>query len=310
MRGWQYLTAAIAVLATGVLAATNVMAAVQGTDDGLWRWIMISVSVAADLGLVGFLLAMAEHHKLGNAAAVFLAFTVWAACGAYTGLSSTRWLEGQFHAMLDPVEANAARINAGLALEQAHLDAANVVALNATTQLKRDSAKVDADATRKRIAVLEAKKWPATVVAAPTVKHIFIGYEWVFPLAALCISQVAWFVTFGSVVHVGGPVVRQQQPSAVAGQPTGPVGPNQSSTTQQSLLDKPRLVVDNSNMGQPPTTNGQHDDDLADRIQPLLSEGLSQMVIATRLGVKRWRVQQAIAAMKRSASMQFLVVRQ
>jgi hypothetical protein len=302
MRVWRYLTLLIALTATGVLAVTNLAAAAEGTDAGLWRWLMLLISVSADIGLVAFLMAALEHHRAGNIAAVFLSLAVWLSCGLYTGLSSTRWLEGQFHTMLDPIEANASRINAGLSSERAHLDAASQVALNATTQLKRDSAKADADATRKRITALEAQKWPATVVAAPTVKHVFIGYEWAFPLAALFISQVAWFVTFGSMGQPDSQPNHQQQPTTVGG-PSGQVGLGQRLTAQQPLLNKPRLVVDNSNMDQP-STAGYQSGDLADRIQPLLLEGLSQMVIATRLGVKRWRVQQAVAAMKRSATVQ------
>lgn len=256
MKAWQYITTFIAILCTSILLVTNILAAWGGTDAGVWRWVMLSISVAADLGLVGFLFAMVANHQQGNGTAVFLALIMWAICGSYTGVSSMRWLEGNFRSITEPLKIEAeTRTGRNLVLdeqikaEQAHLASSDATALSATTQMKRDSAKAESKASRERIGNLMQQRWPAVVEASPkaspSVEHAFIGYEWAFPLALLFASQVSWFVTYGSIGH-GQPAARPttSRPAASTSQPDEWSNERPASSTSQppERPEKPFII--------------------------------------------------------------------
>lgn len=272
------------MLCTGLLLVTNVLAAWLGADEPLWRAIMVAISIAADLGLIGFLFAMVAHHQNNNGTAVFAAFLVWMACGTYTGISSTRWLEGQFRAMDAPVETQreitSGRLRAiegKLSAEAANLTAASSIALNGRTRLLRRNARSEAAKIRKRISELEKRKWKTKVEERkPThVQHTFRGYEWAFPLAALIVSQVAWYVTFGGIGHGQPPRGERNQPTnqlvdQLTTQPTNVVSFGE-------VAGRHNQVTEKTNHSQPPNHLGDHRGSLVG--QPIsTSQPTSQLV--------------------------------
>ena len=70
---------AFAIAATLCLAAANVAWA-WSLDDGVYRYVMITVSVAADIGAPCALMAMMHYHGDKEPASALGAFVVWAFC--------------------------------------------------------------------------------------------------------------------------------------------------------------------------------------------------------------------------------------
>lgn len=252
MKAWQYITALIAFVGTGILLLTNLLAAWEGTNPGLWRWIMLCVSASADLGLVGFLFATISNHHSGRMLAVYMAAFMWALCGFYTAASSTRWLEGQFKSITEPARiAGISRaehekyIEGRLDIERASLSQANNVAVNGSTITKRAEARVEAGHVRARIDGLVKQKWHGSEEPVKdkhvSVEHVFIGYEWLFPIALLFFSQASWFVTFGTIGH--GAAQSDWQANHLANQPY--TSPNHSEIPLTSRTTNDEVIVDN-----------------------------------------------------------------
>ena len=80
MQLWKYGAYAFAIAATLCLAAANVAWA-WSLDDGVYRYVMIVVSAAADIGAPCALMAMMHHHGDKDPTSALAAFVVWAFCG-------------------------------------------------------------------------------------------------------------------------------------------------------------------------------------------------------------------------------------
>lgn len=243
---------------------------------------------------------------------VFLSLLMWIACGVYTGVSSMRWLEGQFNTAIAPaqqkeqeIEAKREFIAAQIVREEQHLKAAYAATLNGRNRYIRTSAKEEVGKSQKRIASLEAQRWETISEPVPSisVKHTFIGYEWLFPLGALFASQVAWFVTFGHIGH-----------GRTTGEPE-PIHPDRETNSKTDL--KPHATLEtNKNQSEPAKETVKQTNvipwrppagpglDLAHQVMELVGSGYSERTIAARFDVPRSQIQR----IKREARANVLTV--
>jgi hypothetical protein len=235
MQVWKYGAYAFAIAATLSLAAANVAWA-WSLDDGVYRYVMITVSVAADVGAPCALMAMMHHHGDKDPASALAAFVVWAFCGYAEVKGAEVWLQTNTLVLSAPaLKATEAQKAASADLEA---ETANLAQIRQLMTGERREARLDAlqrreKASLERIDRLRPQTFTPSVEPA---RSQYAGNELALALALWLLSQVAWKMAVGRmhgaqrtprtpvrdeqtpVVLTVRPTVRQEVTDAVPGE--------------------------------------------------------------------------------------------
>ena len=193
---WQYGGYAFAVAATLCLAAANVAWA-WSLPDGVYRYVMIAVSVAADIGAPCALMAMMHYQGEGDPGSALAAFVVWAFCGYAEVHGAEVWLKSNSFVIASPaMKAGEAQQAAAAELET---ETANLIEIRGLLARERRRSRLEhlqrrEKAALERIDALKPQTFAATVEPA---RSQYVGNELALAFALWLLSQVAWRMAVG-----------------------------------------------------------------------------------------------------------------
>jgi hypothetical protein len=270
---WRYGAYAFAIAATLCLAAANVAWA-WGLDDGVYRYVMIAVSVAADIGAPCALMAMMHHHGDKDPTSALAAFVVWAFCGYAEVKGAEIWLKTNSFILSAPaLKATEAQKAASADLEAETTNLAEIRKLMAG---ERREARLDALQRREKAALERIEKLrPQTFTpSVEPARSQYAGNELALAFALWLLSQVAWKMAVGrlhGVAHATVPpakpasrpagvvrfaVARDEPPGAPGREPDEPVhepllelvGPDKPQGQKQHLdMDHKDIIPESAN---------------------------------------------------------------
>jgi hypothetical protein len=204
---WRYGAYAFAVAATLCLAAANVAWA-WSLPDGVYRYVMIAVAVAADIGAPCALMAMMHYQGEGDPGSALAAFVVWAFCGYAEVHGAEVWLKSNSFVIASPaMKAGEAQQAAAAELER---ETANLIEIRGLLARERRRSRLEhlqrrEKAALERIDQLRPKTFAATVEPA---RSQYVGNELALAFALWLLSQVAWRMAVGRLHGTGRAAVR------------------------------------------------------------------------------------------------------
>jgi hypothetical protein len=210
---WRYGAYAFAIAATLCLAAANVAWA-WSLNDGVYRYVMIAVSVAADIGAPCALMAMMHYHGDKDLTSALAAFVVWAFCGYAEIKGAEIWLKANSFVLSAPaLKATEAQKAASADLEA---ETANLAEIRKLMAGERREARLDAlqrreKASLERIDRLRPQTFTPGVEPA---RSQYAGNELALALALWLLSQVAWKMAVGRLHGAGRVAVRPAKPAS------------------------------------------------------------------------------------------------
>ena len=210
---WRYGAYAFAIAATLCLAAANVAWA-WSLEDGVYRYVMIMVSVAADIGAPCALMAMMAHHQDRDPTSALAAFVVWAFCGYAEVKGAEVWLKANSFLISSPaLKASEAQKAAAAELEA---ETANLAEIRKLLAGERREAKLDNLQRREKAAIerldrLRPQTFTTTVEPA---RSQYVGNELALAFALWLLSQVAWKMAIGRFHGVARATVPPAQPAS------------------------------------------------------------------------------------------------
>jgi DNA-binding CsgD family transcriptional regulator len=310
---WKYGAALIGVIAAGVLAVCNVLAAYNAWEGEIERaGLAIVMFVIVDLGVIAFLFGAVWLHRNGHPweAAVFA--VLWAGASIVSVMFAATYIDNRFASAQAPVEAKQiANQNAydewrtRLETEREHLRAAEQQSLVALKQTMREDAKAEAEASRRRIREIEAEDAgkPRVVVNAP-IKHELAGHGFAAAFVAWVISQGVWFgIAASNGAEAQYRAVAKQVHISPLKVSVPPVPPSSGTKfpvlaiDNSSSMDSTNSKANSSGIGR-----GNHvrsiDDDTVAEILRLKEAGKLQKEIATILKIGPATVSRYIKAAK------------
>ena len=330
---WRYGAYAFAIAATLCLAAANVAWA-WSLDDGVYRYVMITVSVAADIGAPCALMAMMHYHGDKDPTSALAAFVVWAFCGYAEVKGAEIWLKTNSFLLSAPaLKATEAQKAASADLEA---ETANLAEIRKLMAGERREARLDAlqrreKASLERIDRLRPQTFTPGVEPA---RSQYAGNELALALALWLLSQVAWKMAVGRLHGVARATVPPAKPAsrpaglvrfALAREPGGEpdepllelVGPDQPRGQDQHLdvvlkdtvsepashvarsVARPRLaLVRDEPASAPRHEPGEPADAFARKVLDYDKAGFSARQIAKQLGCGRTKVQNILKQKK------------
>jgi hypothetical protein len=209
---WRYGAYAFAIAATLCLAAANVAWA-WSLDDGVYRYVMIAVSVAADIGAPCALMAMMHHHGDKDPTSALAAFVVWAFCGYAEVKGAEIWLKANSFLLSAPaIKATEAQkaASADLGAETANLAEIRRLMAGERREARLDALQRREKASLERIDRLRPQTFTPGVEPA---RSQYAGNELALALALWLLSQVAWKMAVGRLHGAGHVVVRPAKPA-------------------------------------------------------------------------------------------------
>jgi len=252
---WRYGAYAFALTATLAMAAANAAWAVA-LDEGVYRVVMIALSVAADVGAICALMAIFHYQAEGDAVSVISAVAIWACCGYAEVRGAETWLKANSHILSAPAaRASEAQKAAKTELES---EAGNLSDIRRQLAGERREVKLDTLRQREReaLARIERLRPQTFTTGIEPARSQYVGNELGLSFALWLLSQLAWRVA------VGKPRVTASQ------QPTNHWSPNQPLVAQPLTLrptNQP-LVAQPASTSQP--TTGQPVNQPASTSQP------------------------------------------
>lgn len=284
----RYLWVLGGVALTGIVMTGNVMGALAATQpESLSRVIYVTLCCSFDILVIASMRSLTQSLASGHMLKVFLAAGAWAFMASCTCYSCAEFFRDSFSRGDSPrleAKVNMQEIDGNLSREREHLGAAEQAVLTASSQMKRDNAKAEADATRKRISDLEAKRqWPAQVVAAGTVDQLMRGRELPVTVALFLLSQVCWFFGLEPNQTTGQPMVEDHRPPVLKTilRPEKPFKTKENHRKPDHQMGYIRSLRTSS-----------------DSVAGLLRDGLSERAVATELGIPRSQVQKVKRGLK------------
>jgi hypothetical protein len=226
---WRYGAYAFAIAATLCLAAANVAWA-WSLDDGVYRYVMIVVSVAADIGAPCALMAMMHHHGDRDPTSALAAFVVWSFCGYAEIKGAETWLKANTFVISAPaIKATEAQKSASAELET---ETANLADIRKQLASERREVKLDALQRREKdaLARIERLRPQTFTTSVEPAKSQYVGNELALAFALWLLSQVAWKMAIGRM-HGGAqkaPVITARP--AVHHEPVNTVPPTIEAT--------------------------------------------------------------------------------
>jgi hypothetical protein len=211
---WRYGAYAFAIAATLCLAAANIAWA-WSLEDGAYRYVMIGVSVAADVGAPCALMAMMWHHAAKDPASALAAFVVWACCGYAEVRGAEVWLKVNSFVLSAPVvKANEAQKAASAALAS---ETANLADIRRLLASERREVKLDNLRQREKgaLALIETLRPQTFAAGVEPARSQYAGNEQALAFALWLLSQVAWRMAVGRLHGAPRVVVHGEQPPVV-----------------------------------------------------------------------------------------------
>jgi hypothetical protein len=248
---WRYGAYAFAIAATLCLAAANVAWA-WSLDDGVYRYVMIVVSVAADVGAPCALMAMMHYQAESDPTSALAAFVVWAFCGYAEIKGAEVWLRSNSFVISAPaLKATEAQKAASVELEA---EAVNLTEIRKLLASERREAKLDALQRREKASLERLEKLrPQTFVAnVEPARSQYVGNELALAFALWLLSQVAWKMAIG---RMHGTKSRSDKTTVLTVRPT----------VVEPLVERPQPVSTSANQ----QLNHLQQDDDPDAPQPM-----------------------------------------
>jgi hypothetical protein len=193
---WRYGAYAFAIAATLCLAAANVAWA-WSLDDGVYRYVMIAVSAAADIGAPCALMAIMHHHGDKDPTSALAAFVVWAFCGYAEIKGAEIWLKTNSFILSAPaLKATEAQKAASADLEA---ETANLAEIRKLMAGERREVRLDALQRREKASLERTEKLrPQTFTpSVEPARSQYAGNELALAFALWLLSQVAWKMAVG-----------------------------------------------------------------------------------------------------------------
>jgi hypothetical protein len=220
---WRYGAYAFAIAATLCLAAANVAWA-WSLDDGVYRYVMIVVSAAADIGAPCALMAMMHHHGDKDPTSALAAFVVWAFCGYAEVKGAEIWLKANSFVLSAPaIKATEAQKAASADLEA---ETANLAEIRKLLAAERREVKLESLRRREKEALERLEKLrPQTFTpSVEPARSQYVGNEAALALALWLLSQVALKMAVGRLHGAQRtprtPVRDEQSPVVLTVRPT------------------------------------------------------------------------------------------
>lgn len=193
---WRYGAYAFAIAVTACLAVANVAWA-WGLDDGVYRYVMIAVSVTADVGAPCALMAMMYHHGNSDPTSALAAFVVWAMCGYAEVRGAETWLRSNMFMVSSP-SAKAAEEKRVADLDTTR-EETNLSEIRKQLSVERREVRLDDLHKREkeslsRIEKLRPRTFTTNIAPAATQ---YDGNELCLAIALWLLSQAAWRVAVG-----------------------------------------------------------------------------------------------------------------
>jgi hypothetical protein len=215
---WRYGAYAFAIAATLCLAAANVAWA-WSLEDGVYRYVMIAVSMAADIGAPCALMAMMAHHQDRDPTSALAAFVVWAFCGYAEVRGAEVWLRANSFLVAAPaLKAGEAQKAASAELEA---ETANLADIRRLLAGERREARLENLQRREKAALERVDRLrPQTFAAAvEPARSQYVGNELALSFALWLLSQVAWKMAVGRLHGAARTPVRGEQPPVLGVRP-------------------------------------------------------------------------------------------
>jgi hypothetical protein len=316
---WRYGAYAFAIAATLCLAAANVAWAIA-LDEGVYRSVMIALSIAADVGAICALMAIFHYQAEGDAISVIAAAAIWACCGYAEVKGAEVWLKANSFVISAPAaKATEAQKAASAELTE---ETANLADIRKLLASERREVKLDSLRQREKEALARVEKLrPQTFTTAiEPARSQYVGNELTLAFALWLLSQLAWRMAVGRLhgqprVAVR-PRVERDQPSGRTVRPTvrpevidihaNDAGADMSADSQSidvvhadTSTDSVRTDSGQQN-GQPvrPALTVVPKDNFKEQVLTLSKAGFSVRQIADRMGCGRTKVQDVLKPKK------------
>jgi hypothetical protein len=309
---WRYGAYAFAIAATLCLAAANVAWA-WSLDDGVYRYVMIAVSVAADIGAPCALMAMMHYHGEKDPTSALAAFVVWSFCGYAEVKGAETWLKANTFVISAPaIKATEAQKAASVELEA---ETANLAEIRKLLAGERREVKLDALQRREKAALerLEKLRPQTFTTSVEPARSQYIGNELALAFALWLLSQVAWKMAIGRmhgskmnsdhgtarpVVPTVRPTVRQEALNTVPAFPGAARGVN--SQNVENTQDE-RVHVHGEHPVRP-VLSLVFKDPFAEQAMAYSKAGFSVRQIAKSMGCSPTKIQNVLTALKTHAT--------
>jgi hypothetical protein len=313
MQLWKYSAYAFAITATLCLAAANTAWALS-LEPGVYRSVMIAVSLAADIGAPTGLIAMAYYHGEKDTLSVVAACVIWAVCSFAEVKGAETWLKANAFILAAPAtKASEAQKSASVELEA---ETANLSEIRKLLASERKEVKLDAlqrreKASLERLEKLRPQTFTATVEPS---RSQFEGNELALAFTLWLLSQTAWRMALGRahgskmngdqgtpnpVVLTVRPTVHQETMNAVPVVPS-PVLQVNSHPIEENQHERVHVQA---------TTVHEHPvlpvlslvprDPFADQVAAYSRAGLSIRKIAKEMGCSPTKIQNLLATQKK-----------
>ena len=193
---WRYGAYALAVAVTLSVATANVAWA-WGLDDGVYRYVMITVSVCADVGCVIAFLAMHHYFAESDPASVCACLLIWLACGYAEIKGAETWFRSNTFYVSSPSAKAAEERNVAVldtAREEENLSSIRKSLASERRESIRDDLHKREKESLSRIDKLRPKTFSTNVAPVATQ---YDGKELLLSFALWLLSQAAWRMAIG-----------------------------------------------------------------------------------------------------------------
>jgi hypothetical protein len=318
---WRYGAYAVATAVTVVLATMNAASA-WTLDAGVYRYLMITVSLLADVGAPVALVATTYYFRHSDPFAATASLIVLAACSYGEIAGAEVWLKSNSFVISAPAQrASEAQKAAASELEAETTNLTEIRKLLASErrEIKLDSLRQREKAALERMERLRPQTFAANV-EPPRLQ--FVGNERALAFALWLLSQAAWVMAMGRVhsagerapMGKGEPVTLTVRPTVV--EKPQPVATSVNQWQPDDGPDDPGDPQPNGGIGRPtgcdrpqPTSTKSRTplklverhpalDEFQTKVRDLANAGFSEREIQKRTGATRHQVRQAKAAMK------------